>query len=98
MTVERRNRSLTDADVDAIVNRLNDSRLLPCDCVISEEDIKMLPEALRFFRNWNSIFSSASGIAGRTIVATMTLLLIAIFGIGILGWLAAKLKEIGAMG
>lgn len=95
---ERRDRSLTDADVDAIVRRLNESRPRPCDCVISEDDLKVLPEALRFFRNWNSVFSSASGIAGRTIVAAITLLLVAIFGIGVLGWLAEKLREVGGIG
>ena len=95
MVEVKRDRSLTDADVEAIVSRLNEFRPLPCDCVISEDDLRMLPEALRFFRNWNSIFSSASGIAGRTIVATVTLLLIAIFGVGVLGWLAEKLKGLG---
>ena len=57
-TVERRIRALTDADVDAIVNKINKSKHL--DCRFDTISVEDLEEAVKFYKNVNKFMSESS--------------------------------------
>lgn len=56
--VERRIRALTDADVDAIVNKINKSKHL--DCRFDTISVEDLEEAVKFYKNFNKFMAESS--------------------------------------
>ena len=55
---ERRARTLTDADIDAIVDHINKSKHL--DCRFDSISLDDLEEAIKFYKNFNKFMSESS--------------------------------------
>ena len=55
---ERRARTLTDADINAIVDQINKSKHL--DCRFESISVDDLEEAIKFYKNFNKFMSESS--------------------------------------
>lgn len=86
-TVERRMRSLTDADISAIVDQINKSKHL--DCRFDSISLDDLEEAIKFYKNFNKFMSESSSTIWK---ALLVLGVGGTIGLIILG-AYAKIKE-----
>ena len=80
-------RTLTDADVRAIVKELQ--KVNHSSCRFSEIDPRILVGAVEFYETVSSITSQSGKIIGKTVLVSLVLGTITIIGIGIV----TKIKE-----
>lgn len=84
---ERRIRSLTDADIDHIVARINETRHL--DCRFDKIEVEDLEEAVKFYKNFNRLMAESGTTMWK---AFLVLVLTGTISLVILG-IYAKVKH-----
>jgi len=84
-------RKLTDADIEALVKRLGEAGHIPCR--FQHVDPTVMEEAVRFYKNYNRVFTEAKG----TFLKTLVVLLVS-GGAGLLVfaiWAKIKMTALG---
>ena len=80
MTTLDSNRTLTDADIDALVAAFGNRH----ECRFPDIEPEVMREAVHFYRNWNKVLDDSKGVVGKTILVLLVTGLVTVMGWGMI--------------